>query len=353
MSAGGSAADVPVRRGVERFIAERTGRWARLAELVGAAGGRLDRLAPADVLALGEGYRAAAADLARARQRWPGDPVVDELDALVRRARVLVYRTPRRRGSFRHWLTTGFYTRVRERPRILLAAVVLLWGPSIGFAVWADHDPATATRVARASPLAGEAADSAASGGGGARALGPGDSASFATQIFTNNIRVSLLALAGGMTGGLLTAGLLLFNGATVGVVVGLFTANGAGPVAVTYLAPHGFLEWSLVTLAGAAGLRVGAALVAPGHRPRGEALVSEMRAAAEMALGVAVWLVPTGLVEGFVTPRGLSPGVALTVGVVVAAPLWLLVAWRGRPERDGTGDDRRRQSRAAALASR
>lgn len=333
MTVGGAEADSPPPRGVERFIAERTERWAMLAELVGRAGGRLDRLAPADVLALGEGYRAAAADLARARQRWPGDPVVAELDALVRRARVLVYRTPGRRGPFRHWLTTGFFVRVRERPRILLAAVLLLWGPSIGFAVWADHDPATATRVARVSPLAGEAADSAASGGGGERMLGAGDRASFATQIFTNNIRVSLLCLAGGMTGGLLTAGLLLFNGAIVGVVVGLFTANGAGPVAVTYLAPHGVMEWSLVTLAGAAGLRVGAALVAPGHRPRGEALVAEMRAAAEMALGVALWLVPTGLVEGFVTPRGLSPGVALAVGLGLAATFWALVLWRGRPE--------------------
>ncbi|WCO68581.1 stage II sporulation protein M [Iamia majanohamensis] len=344
----------PTRRGVDRFIAERTPAWAHLTDLVGRAGPSADRLTPEEVLALGEGYRAAAADLARARQRWPGDPVVAELDALVRRARGLVYRTPGRRGSLRHWLTTGIYVRVREQPGTLLVAALLLWGPMVGLALWAHHDPATATRVAQASPLSRDAAEAAARGGdAGDRGLTTSDSASFATQIFTNNIRVALLCLAGGITGGLATAAVLVYNGGIVGVVVGLFVAGGGGSVALSLLAPHGLLELSLVTVAGAAGLRVGRGLVAPGHRPRGEVLVEEMRAAAEMALGIALWLVPTGLVEGFVTPRGLPPAAAVVVGVLVAAPFWLLVVWRGRAGAGEPPAPPRGQSRAAALASR
>src|SRR5690606_24342263 len=112
---------------------------------------------------------------------------------------------------------------------------------------------------------------------------------------------------------------------------------NGLGADAVSLLAPHGFLEWSRVTVAGAAGLRVGLALVAPGLRPRGEALVSKMRAATEMALGSALWLIPTGLVEGFVTPRALPPAAAVGVGLAVVGPFWVLVVWRGRPPRTAT----------------
>lgn len=326
----GAQADASPARGVDRFIAERTESWTHLIDLMGRAGADLARLDPAEVLALGEAYRSAAADLARARQRWPGDPVVAELDDLVRRGRALVYRAPGPRASLAHWLTTGIYVRVRERPRILLAAVVLLWGPMLILGAWAHHDPATATRAAQVNPISGEAADSVGDSRGGRPTLGPTDSASFATQIFTNNIRVALLCLAGGITGGLLTAGLLVYNGATVGLVVGLFVADGSGPVALSFLAPHGVLELSLVTVAGAAGLRVGAALVAPGHRPRSEALVVEMRAAAEMALGIALWLIPTGIVEGFITPRALSPATATLVGLAVAAPFWLLVLRRG-----------------------
>lgn len=325
-------ADGQPPRGVDRLIVDRQEDWAQLADLVQRAEARGRPLVADEVLALGEGYRAAAADLARARQRWPGDPVVAELDTLVRRARAIVYRTSGTRGSLVGWLTTGVFVRIRERPRALLAAVVLLWGPSLGFALWADHDPATASRVAQISPLAGQAADAAGDGGVGTASLAAADSAALATQIFTNNIRVSLLALALGLTGGLGTAVLLFYNGATVGLVVGILTANGLGSEAASLLAPHGFLEWSLVTVAGAAGLRVGLALVDPGLRPRGEALVAEMRAATEMALGSALWLIPTGLVEGFITPLALPPATAVAVGLAVAAPFWILVLWRGRP---------------------
>jgi len=89
--------------------------------------------------------------------------------------------------------------------------------------------------------------------------------------------------------------------------------------------------------VAGAAGLRMGWALVDPGRRPRGEALASEARAAVELVLGTAVWLVVAGLVEGLVTPLGIGPGRAIAVGVGLAAIYWALV-WRlgrPRPERE------------------
>lgn len=331
-SSSSTGRTLPGGRRVEAFIAERSAAWAALVDLLGRSGGRVERLPAADALRLGDLYRATAADLARARQRWAGDPIVDELEALVGRARTVVYRVPGRRASALHWVTTGFFQRVREAPRALLVAAVLLWGPAIGMAVWAHGDPATATQVARVSSLASGAADNAGAGGGGDRSISPTESASLGTQIFVNNIRVSLVALALGITGGLGTAVVLVFNGAVVGLIVGLFVAGGAGDVAVSYLAPHGVIELSLVTVAGAAGLRLGAALIAPGLRPRSVALVAEARAAAEMALGVALWLVPTGLIEGFVTPQGLSPAAALTVGVAFAGLFWGLVWWRGRP---------------------
>jgi uncharacterized membrane protein SpoIIM required for sporulation len=324
----------PGGRRVEGFIAERGDAWAELVALVGRARGRVDRLPAEDALRLGALYRATAADLARARQRWPGDPVVGELEALVGRARALVYRAPERRTSFGRWLTTGFFRRVRERPGVLLVAALLFWAPTVGMGVWAHGDPATATRVARVSGLASGAADSANQGGDRRdRGLSTTQSASLGSEIFVNNIRVSFLAVALGLSGGLLTAAVLVFNGAVIGVIVGLFVAGGAADVAVSFLAPHGVLELSLVTVAGAAGLRIGSALIGPGLRSRSAALVAEARAAGELVLGVALWLVPTGLVEGFVTPRGLDPATALTIGLGLGGTFWALVWWRGRPE--------------------
>jgi hypothetical protein len=45
-------------------------------------------------------------------------------------------------------------------------------------------------------------------------------------------------------------------------------------------------------------------------------------------------WFVLAGLVEGFVTPTSLPLGAAVAVGLAVASPYWILVFWRGRPER-------------------
>ncbi|HEU5149772.1 MAG TPA: stage II sporulation protein M [Iamia sp.] len=331
-------------RRVEGFIAERSAAWAELVDLLGRARGRVERLPGDDALRLGDLYRATTADLARARQRWPGDPVVGELEALVGRARTVVYRVPGRRASFGHWLGTGFFRRVRERPRVLLVAALLLWGPALGTGLWAHADPATAGRVAAVTPLTQGASDAADRGG---PATTPSDleRTSMGSQIFVNNIRVSFMALAVGIAGGLPTALLLAFNGAIVGLVAGLFAAAGAGDAAISLLAPHGFIELSLVTVAGAAGLRLGIAVVAPGLRARGAAVVEEARAAAEVALGVALWLVPTGLVEGLVTTRHLPPATAVAVGLSLAGLFWALVWWRGRPAGD--------QSRAVALASR
>ena len=60
----------------------------------------------------------------------------------------------------------------------------------------------------------------------------------------------------------------------------------------------------------GAAGMRLGWALVEPGPQTRAGALAAEARARSQLVLGTAPWLVVAGLVEGFVTPSGLGLGV-------------------------------------------
>ena len=74
---------------LERFEAQRGPDWDRLADLVERAGNRRGRrrLGAAGLLELGALYRGSAADLAYARRRYPGDPVVARLEALVTRGR--------------------------------------------------------------------------------------------------------------------------------------------------------------------------------------------------------------------------------------------------------------------------
>ena len=298
---------------VDRFVAERSREWDELGQLLDAARGHPERLGPARLRRLGGLYRAAAADLATVRRRWPAEPERARLEALVGRARLAVYGRASRRESVRGFLLRGYWRRVRERPGPLWVSAALLLGPIVVAGAWGASDPA----LAALAPGMATSADLGLPGGASAAA---------SAEILTNNIRVTFLAFAGGITAGVVTALILVVNGALIGVLGGVALAVGNGRVFAELVVPHGVLELSCIVVAGAAGLRVGLALIDPGRRRRSDALVSEARAAAELALGTAPWLVLAGLVEGFVTGAGGGLVVALVVGFGLGALYWVLV---------------------------
>jgi uncharacterized membrane protein SpoIIM required for sporulation len=314
---------------LEGFTESRSDDWHELERLVAEAGRRPERLGPARVLRLGALYRAAAADLATARRRAPGDPSVRRLEALVGNARHLVYDTRGRRRSAIHFLATDYWRLVAERKRALAVAFVLLFGSAALAAVWAVHDPGAATGVVPS------AFRPALQPGHPWRNLSAGDQAAFTTGVFTNNIGVTLAAFAGGITGGLLTALALLYNGLLLGVIGGLMGSAGNGTGFVDLVTAHGVLELSCILVAAAAGLSLGWSLVDPGLRTRRAALQQEARQAVLLAVGTAPWLVVAGIVEGNranLAESGL--GAVIAVGVGLGAIYWGLVIWRGRAPR-------------------
>jgi uncharacterized membrane protein SpoIIM required for sporulation len=318
---------------LDRFVEEREPQWLELEEKLRRARGRPERLGPDGVRRLARLYRAAAADLAVARQRFPGDPVVTRLESLVTRARPVVYSAEPRRAPLLEFFSTVYWRRVRERPLLIAAAWLLMIVPGVLALLWASSDPGSAAGlVPEQFRHAGDA---------GGRALESGaDQAAFSSGIFTNNIRVAFLAFAAGVLGGLGTAAVLVYNGVLVGTVLGLASGAGNGSRLVELVAPHGFLELSCIAVAAAAGFGLARAVIDPGPRTRAAALADEARRGAEVVLGTVPWLVVAGLVEGFVTPRRIGVGPALAVGIALASAYWLLVLWRGRA-REESGEAR------------
>jgi uncharacterized membrane protein SpoIIM required for sporulation len=117
----------------------------------------------------------------------------------------------------------------------------------------------------------------------------------------------------------------------------------GTGRADVFYglLLPHGQLELTIIFVAAGAGLRLGWSWIAPGKRTRGEALAVEGRAGGALALGLAVWLLLSGLVEGFVTPSTLPAGARLTIGALVwvAFLAYVFILGRRAAQAGQTGD--------------
>jgi uncharacterized membrane protein SpoIIM required for sporulation len=315
---------------LERFLERGQQQWSRLDELIQQAKGKPERLGPTGVRELGRLYRVAAADLALARRRWATDPMVARLEALVGVARPLVYDTEARTESLVRFFTTTYWQRVWERPWLLAVATILLLLPA-GLAMWWAHvDPAAALG------LVPEQFQAAAEPRRGDLGLSVSEQAAFASAIFTNNIRVTFLAFAGGIAAGLGTGFVLIYNGSFLGAVAGLAFVSGNGKPFIELVTAHGVLELSCIIVSAAAGLRMGLAMVLPGTRTRGEALVEEARRAVAIVLGTAPWLVLAGLVEGFVTPAGVGFGAVVGLGVTLGLVYWSLVYFRGRTIKDG-----------------
>jgi uncharacterized membrane protein SpoIIM required for sporulation len=318
---------------LDAFLADRRADWEELGRATAGRNARPEQLGPDGVRRLGQLYRAASADLALLRRTQGSDVSVRSLEDLVGRARLAVYDSEPRRESVRDFVSRGYWQRVRERPALLVIAWALLLVSGVLGAFWAAHDPAAAVGILPQG-LRGVAEPHS-----GIPRIGGAKAGAVSTEIFTNNIRVVFLSFAAGITGGIGTGLLLLYNGALLGVVGGLGFGLGTGGQFVELVAPHGVLELSCIAVGASAGLRIGWALVSPGPRERRTALRLESRRAVEIVIGTMPWLVVAGLVEGFVTPQriGVVPGLA--VGFGLASIYWALVLWRGSPaQRTVTG---------------
>lgn len=164
--------------------------------------------------------------------------------------------------------------------------------------------------------------------------------ASFAGLVWTNNAWIAAQAVALGITGFWVPM-ILIGNAQSVGVAAGVFAGAGKLDVFFSYILPHGLMELTAVFVAGAAGLRIFWAVVAPRPRRRSQALAAEGRSLITVALGLVLVLLVSGVVEGFVTPSELPVWAKIAIGAAVLASYWAYVlVVGGRAHRSGaTGD--------------
>jgi uncharacterized membrane protein SpoIIM required for sporulation len=311
---------------LDRFIAARSPDWNALELLLREAKRHPERLGPERLLRLGALYRASAADLARLRRHAPRSPETMRLEALVRQGRQAVYDVRTRRRSVVRFFVTDYWRLVVARRKALLVSFVLLFGSAALAALWGVHDPAAATGVVPAQFRP------ALQPGHPWHDMSPTQQTAFTSEVFTNNIQVTLVAFAGGITGGVATAFALLYNGLLLGVIGGLMGQAGNGVGFVDLVTAHGVLELSCILVGGAAGLSLGWSIISPGLRTRRSSLQREAVECLLLVLGTAPWLVIAGIVEGNranLAESGL--GAVIGTGVGLGLLYWGLVLWRGR----------------------
>jgi uncharacterized membrane protein SpoIIM required for sporulation len=155
-----------------------------------------------------------------------------------------------------------------------------------------------------------------------------------ASLIFTNNIQVMFLTFAGGVTAGLYTTWLLLTNGVSFGALFGLLQAHAMSRFLADFVVAHGFIELSVIFLAGGCGLYIADGLLRPGLLSRSAALSRAALVGVKAILGCVPLLVVAGLIEGFVSPSALPTyakvATGLLTGLALHAYWWLTGRDRG-----------------------
>jgi uncharacterized membrane protein SpoIIM required for sporulation len=145
------------------------------------------------------------------------------------------------------------------------------------------------------------------------------------SSIMTNNLSVTFMTCAMGITAGLGTIYMMAFNGLLLGVIGTACGLAGMSRQLWSFVAPHSVLELPAIFIAGGAGLRLAYGLLFPGFLPRRVSLAKAGNEAVKLLLGTIPMLVIAGVIEGFVSPTDL--GVRLKFSMA-AAILTLLIAY-------------------------
>jgi uncharacterized membrane protein SpoIIM required for sporulation len=127
------------------------------------------------------------------------------------------------------------------------------------------------------------------------------------SAIMTNNLSVALMTFAMGITAGIGTVYMLIFNGLLIGVIGMACASAGMSLQLWSFVAPHGVLELPAIMIAGGAGLRLAHGLLFPGLLPRRESVGRAGTEAVKLTLGCVPILIVAGIIEGFVSPTDLS----------------------------------------------
>lgn len=316
---------------MNRFIDERKDNWQRLEDLLEMLrGSSLKYLSKTEVREFGELYRRAATDLAIARAETRDPKVINYLNSLVIRAHGKVYRSEGEGvGIIRKFFTKDLPQEIRSSSRYSLTAfaVFLIFGTLSFFLCFYAPDFSTTIGLDSVQAAA-ETNTRWWEDLNAANQIG-------SSQILTNNIRVAFMAFAVGAFFGVGTLYILMVNGVSIGGVLGVCyrVDPNFGAGLVNFMVAHGVMELTAIFLAGGAGMMIGYALIDPGDLTRGQALKKAGQRATKIVIGCAVILFVTGLIEGFLSPSGLSPAIKYATGALTGILFFAYVMLVGRDE--------------------
>ncbi len=323
-----------VRMDQRSFVRRRGRAWERLELLLGRTGRRgLRALDASELFEAGKLYRWVTSDLAYAQGHRYDAELQHYLNRLVARSHALVYGATVETGRerFVRFFTETFPREFRRSwPYVgACAAITIAWA-AVAFTI-VSSNPANAYALLPDSMVPAHISKSLHDSN---FAFTPEFSAGMSAFIITNNIKVAVLAFAGGIvTLGLFTIYELSSTGLMVGGLGALFAQAGFGADYWATIAPHGFIELTAIQIAAAGGLLLAGGVLNPGRLRRQDAIAENGRRAGVLIAGVVAMLCVAGMIEGFFSPLRFSIAIRASVGALTALAMIAYFGFAGRKE--------------------
>ncbi|HEY1525968.1 MAG TPA: stage II sporulation protein M [Candidatus Angelobacter sp.] len=284
------------------WLEKRQSHWKRLEQLLDRVQkDGLRSLTRPELQELGLLYRQAAADLSALREDATGKSYARSLNLLLSRAHNTIYAGEKSsaRGIVHFYRYT--YPRIfRHNLRLITIAFLLFaMGGLAGMLVAITHPDSMRVFL---SPRMMETIEQHKMWTDSVVSIAPAAS----SRIMTNNISVSFVAFAWGITAGAGTVLFMVFNGVLMGVVGTACWLNDMSLSLWSFVAPHGVLELPAIFIAGGAGLRIAQGMLFPGTLSRQDSLAKAGSEAVRLLVGIIPILIVAGLIEGFVSPSSL-----------------------------------------------
>lgn len=306
------------------FEAENRERWETFEELVNRidALGRGPTAAERSKLAdFPARYLEICHDLAIATERRYSPRLIDHLNRLALEGhRVLYTKDPHFVLRILRFVAVGFPRALRADWRLVAASTAFFLGPGLIVGGLVLGFPELVYSAMDAAEVRGiEAMYDPAAEHIGVERESADDVQMFGFYVF-NNVGIAFRAFAGGLFFGVGSALILLVNGIVLGAVAAHIVHVGFEQTFFSFVIGHGAFELTAIVISGAAGLKLGWALAAPGARSRLASLRHAAEESLDLVYGAFGMLVIAALLEAFWSSKASIPA---ETKYVVGATLW------------------------------
>lgn len=303
---------------IRQFVRNNRDDWNELEQLISIINKRTkNKLTSKHIERFNQLYQKVAQHLSYCQTYFPNEDVTLYLNEIVAKSHNLLYKDQVTSWQqIRHFFSTTFIQLFLEQWKFIFIAMILFILGGLAGYISVLNDP---LHIYSIIPIEmAKSVDPEALGTNNA-AINP---SLMSAEIMTNNIQVAILAFAGGITFGILTVYLLIYNGLIIGALASLFWHYGKSYEFWAFIAPHGMIELIAIFIAGGAGLLMGYKLFTPGIYSRTYQLKRQAKRSVQLFLGTIPLFIIAGIIEGYLTPTNLTLEIKYIIAIFTVLSL-------------------------------